>query len=320
MEKPRLLDQVRLSIRRKHYSHRTEQSYIYWIRNFIRFHKMRHPSEMRENEVKHYLNYLAADRKVSASTQNQALSALIYLYRVVLEQPLELINGVERARRTRHLPIVLTREEVKLVLDQLDGVYWLVAALLYGTGMRVTESLKLRVTDIDFQYSRIVIRRGKGEKDRITLLPQRLHDPLKQHIESVRQIHLRDLDRGYGHTWLPDALDRKYPNADREWIWQFVFPSSKLSPDREDGVIRRFYMSPKTMQNAMRRAVSKAAILKRAGCHTLRHSFATHLIEDGYDIRTVQELLGHKSVQTTQIYTHVLNRGGLGVRSPLDSQ
>lgn len=309
-----------MSIRRKHYSHRTEQSYVYWIRNFIRFHKLRHPAEMRETEVRHYLDYLAVGRKVSASTQNQALCAILYLYREVLEQPLELINGVERARRTRNLPVVLTREEVKAVLDNLDGVYWLIASLLYGTGMRITEALKLRVCDIDFGYSRITIRRGKGEKDRITLLPQRLHEPLSLHMETVRQLYIRDIERGFGFTWLPYALDRKYPNADREWIWQFVFPSTKLSPDREDGVIRRFYMSPKTMQNAMRTAVNKAGIKKRAGCHTLRHTFATHLIEDGYDIRTVQELLGHKSVQTTQIYTHVLNRGGLGVRSPLDNQ
>ena len=319
MNKPRLLDQVRLSIRRKHYSYRTEQSYVYWIRYFIRFHKMRHPSEMRETEVRHFLDYLAVSRKVSASTQNQALCAFLYLYREVLEQPLELINGVERARRTRHLPVVLSRDEVSAVLDNLEGIYWLIASLLYGTGMRVMEALRLRVNDVDFSYSQITVRRGKGEKDRITLLPQRLTETLSQHIASVRLMHERDIGKGFGFTWLPYALDRKYPNADREWIWQFVFPSAKLSPDREDGVIRRFHMSPRTMQNAMRRAVRRACLTKRASCHTLRHSFATHLIEDGYDIRTVQELLGHKHVTTTQIYTHVLNRGGRGVRSPLDA-
>lgn len=268
--------------------------------------------------MRHFLDYLAVERKVAASIQNQALCAILYLYREVLEQPLELISGVQRACQSRHQPVVLTRKEVRATLDQLDGVYWLIASLLYGNGMRLTEALKLRVCDIDFSYTQIVIRSGKGQKDRVTLLPDTLREPLSQHIESVRLLHRRDLDRGYGCTWLPHALDRKYPNADREWIWQFVFPSATLSPDREDGVIRRFYMSPRTMQQAMRRAVRRSGISKCAGCHTLRHSFATHLIEDGYDIRTVQELLGHKSVRTTQIYTHVLNRGGRGVRSPLD--
>ena len=318
MSKPRLLDQVRLSIRRKHYSHRTEQSYVSWIRGYIRYHCMRHPREMREPEVKQFLDYLANTRKVSASTQNQALCAILYLYREVLEAPLGLVTGVDRARRTQNVPVVLTRDEVRRVLQQLDGVYWLLASLLYGTGMRVTEGITLRVTDIDFEYGQITIRRGKGDKDRVTLLPDRLREPLSRHLAGVREQHERGIEAGYGHTWLPHALERKYPNADREWIWQYVFPSTTLSPGCEDGVIRRFHMSPKTIQNAMRRAVQKSGIAKRAGCHTLRHSFATHLIEDGYDIRTVQELLGHRDVKTTQIYTHVLNRGGLGVRSPLD--
>jgi integron integrase len=291
MDKPRLLDQVRLSIRRKHYSHRTEQSYVFWIRAFIRYHQLRHPRDMGTDEVRQFLDYLANTRKVSASTQNQALCAILYLYREVLDAPLGLVTGVDRARRPRNLPVVLTREEVRRILQQLDGVYWLLASLLYGTGMRVTEGITLRVTDIDFEYGQISIRRGKGDKDRLTLLPERLRDPLHNHLAIVKQQHERDLEAGFGHTWLPHALERKYPNADREWIWQYVFPSTTLSPGREDGVI-----------------------------HTLRHSFATHLIEDGYDIRTVQELLGHKSVTTTQIYTHVLNRGGRGVRSPLDAR
>jgi len=319
MGNPRLLDQVRLSIRRKHYSHRTEQSYVYWVRFFIRFHRLRHPGEMREPEVRCFLNYLANERKVSASTQNQALCAILYLYREVLETPLELIKGVDRARRPKNLPVVLSRSEVRSILQNLDGVYWLLASLLYGTGMRVTEALHLRINDVDFDYSQITVRRGKGDKDRVTLRVERLRETLSRHIAGVKDLHERDLQAGYGHTWLPYALDKKYPNADRDWIWQYVFPSSCRSPDREDGVIRRFHMSPKTIQHAMRRAVQKSGIAKRAGCHTLRHSFATHLIEAGYDIRTVQELLGHKNVRTTQIYTHVLNKGGHGVRSPLDS-
>jgi integron integrase len=320
MARSRLLEDVRLSIRRKHYSHRTEQSYVYWIRFFIRFHKLRHPGDMREDEVRQFLDYLAISRKVSASTQNQALSAILYLYREVLESPLEMIKGVERARHTKYLPVVLTRNEVKQVLDRLEGCNWVLASLLYGTGMRVTEALKLRVCDVDFSYRQIQVRKGKGDKDRITLLPDTLREALSRHLETVRHMHKRDVERGYGYTWLPHALHRKYPNADREWCWQFVFPSATLSPDREDGVIRRFHMSPSTIQRALRNAVRQTGIAKRVGPHTLRHSFATHLIENGYDIRTVQELLGHKDVRTTQIYTHVLNRGGRGVRSPLDGQ
>jgi integron integrase len=317
---PRLLDEVRLSIRRKHYSHRTEQSYVYWIRYFIRFHKLRHPREMREPEVRHFLDHLAVARKVSASTQNQALCAILYLYREVLEAPLDLIQGVTRANRSRHIPVVLSRQEVRAVLACMEGVCHLLAALIYGTGMRVTEAMTLRVCDIDFNYSQIHVRSGKGLKDRVTVLPESLRQALLEHLGTVRKLHNHDLDRGYGFTWLPFALDRKYPNADREWIWQYAFPSSCLSPSRDDGVLRRFHMSPRTLQKAMRSASQHAGISKRVGPHTLRHSFATHLIEDGYDIRTVQELLGHKDVKTTQIYTHVLNRGGRGVRSPLDRQ
>jgi len=318
LNKPRLLDEVRLSIRRKHYSYRTEQSYIYWIRYFIRFHQLRHPRELREAEVRLFLDHLAVSRKVSASTQNQALCAVLYLYREVLGEPLGLIQGVTRARHTKHLPVVLSRQEVDAILGQLTGVCHLLAMLIYGTGLRVSEAVTLRVTDIDFDYSKITVRSGKGDKDRVTMLPESLRIPLWEHLAAVRKRHNHDLDMGYGLTWLPHALQRKYPNAEREWVWQYVFPSSCLSPDRFDGVLRRFHISPRTLQKAMREAVRRTGISKPVGPHTLRHSFATHLIEDGYDIRTVQELLGHSNVRTTQIYTHVLNRGGRGVRSPLD--
>jgi integron integrase len=316
--KPKLLDEVRLSIRRKHYSHRTEQSYVYWIRYYIRYHKLRHPREMREPEVRLFLDYLAVNRKVSASTQNQALCAILYLYREVLGEPLGLIQGVTRARHSKYLPVVLSRSKVAQILDHMDGVCRLLASLIYGTGLRISEAVTLRVTDIDFDYAQITVRGGKGGKDRVTMLPEQLRQPLQVHLAEVRTIHNRDLDRGYGFTWLPDALNRKYPNAEREWAWQFAFPSACISPDRSDGVLRRFHISPRTLQKSMREAVRRAGIDKRIGPHTLRHSFATHLIEDGYDIRTVQELLGHKDVKTTQLYTHVLNRGGRGVRSPLD--
>ena len=303
--KRRLLDEVRLSIRRKHYSHRTEQSYVYWIRYFIRFHKMRHPREMREVEVKHFLDHLAITRKVAASTQNQALCAILYLYREVLEMPLDLIQGVTRAKRTKHIPVVLGRREVQGILSEMDGVCQLVASLIYGTGLRVTEALTLRVCDVDFNYGQVQVRSGKGLKDRVTMLPESIRQALLEHLTSVRKQHNNDIDKGYGFTWLPYALDRKYPNADRDWVWQYVFPSTCISPSREDGVMRRFHMSPRTIQKAMRAAVQKAGINKRVGPHTLRHSFATHLIENGYDIRTVQELLGHASISTTQIYTKV---------------
>jgi integron integrase len=288
MNEPRLLDQVRLSIRRKHYSPRAEQSYVYWIRQYIRYHRMRQPLEMHEQELKQFLDYLANTRKVAASTRNQALCAILYLYRDVLEAPLGQVTDVNRARRPEFLPVVLSRDEAERILQQLEGDYRLLASLLYGTGMRVSERLGLRVADIDFEYAQITVCQGKGSMDRITRPPERLRAPLQNHISGVRPLHERDIEAGFGHTWLPYALERKYPDADREWIWQFVFPSATRSTDRSDGVIRRFHMSPRTIQHAMRSA--ECSIQKRAGCHTLRHSFATRLIEDGYDIRTAQEL------------------------------
>lgn len=319
MNKLKLLDQVRLAIRRKHYSHRTEQVYVSWIRSYIRFHQLRHPKDMGELEVTAFLNHLANDRKVAASTQNQALSALLFLYKEVLKIQLAWLENVDRAQRPKRLPIVLTRAEVTTLLEHMEGVHWIMANLLYGAGLRVFECVKLRVKDIDFGYKQIMVRSGKGDKDRITLLPEALIIPLQRHLANVKTSHERDLEAGYGEVSLPHSLERKYPNANKEWGWQFVFPSSVRSPDWEDGVIRRFYMSPKTLQRAIKKAVRKAGISKPATCHTLRHSFATHLLESGYDIRTVQELMGHKEVKTTMIYTHVLNKGGRGVVSPADT-
>lgn len=318
MEGPRLLDQLRLVTRRLHYSHRTEQAYAFWCRWYIRFHKMQHPRDLGAEHITAFLNFLANERKVAASTQNQALSALLFLYKQVLGLELPWLEGVDRARRPARLPVVLTPDEVRAVLAELEGVSWLGANLLYGAGLRVQECMTLRVKDIDFAYGQITVRDGKGHKDRVTMLPEGIKVPLQRHLATVRTLHERDLAAGFGRTMLPYALARKYPNADREWGWQFVFPSSVRSPDRETGVVCRFHMSTKTLQDAVKIAVRRAGITKPASCHTFRHCFATHLLESGYDIRTVQELLGHSDVKTTMIYTHVLNRGGRGVRSPLD--
>jgi len=315
---PRLLDRVRGELRVRHKSPKTEKAYTAWIRRYILFHDKRHPADMAEPEITAFLTHLAVKRKVSASTQNQALSALLFLYRDVLGIELGTLAAV-RARRTRKLPVVLTRGEVLRVLERLDGVPRLVATLLYGSGLRLMEALRLRVKDIDFSFHQIAIRDGKGGKDRVTMLPALVEDSLREHLEQVRQVHRRDLADGVGSVYLPHALARKYPNAGTEWVWQYVFPSTSLAADRETGEMRRFHTSPRTIQRAVKFAARKAGIAKRATCHTLRHSFATHLLIGGYDIRTVQELLGHRSVRTTMIYTHVLNRGGQGVQSPADA-
>ena len=314
----KLLDQVRDAIRRKHYSIRTEESYVNWIRRFILFHDKRHPREMGAPEVEAYLTYLAVEKKVAASTQNQALSALKFLYRHVLHQPLEGPLAPETAKRPKRLPTVLTREEVRRVLAHLQGTHLLMAQLLYGSGLRLMECMRLRVKDVDFSQQQILVRDGKGQKDRVTMLPATLVDVLQAHLVGVQQQHKADLELGYGCVYLPNALDRKYPNACTEWIWQYVFPASRLSVDPRTGVTRRHHAHESTLQKAVRRASQAAGIPKRVSPHTFRHSFATHLLENGYDIRTVQELLGHKDVKTTLIYTQVLNRGGLAVRSPLD--
>ncbi len=318
MDKPRLLDQVRNALRARHYSPRTEDTYVDWIKRFILFHNKRHPGELGERDISAFLTHLAVEKHVSASTQNQALASILFLYKVVLERELERLDEVVRAKRSQRLPTVLNRQEVAALFERLTGTHRLMAQLMYGTGMRLMECIQLRVKDVDFGYCQLTIRAGKGNKDRITMLPNALLERLRAHLLRVKSLHDADLAEGFGRTRLPDALARKYPNADREWGWQYVFPSRIRSPDRDTGVICRFYTSPSTFQRAIHSAARMARLAKRVSSHTLRHCFATHLLEDGYDIRTVQELLGHKDVTTTMIYTHVLNKGGRGVRSPLD--
>lgn len=315
---PKLLDQVRARIRVKHYSIRTETQYVHWIRRFILFHGKRHPREMGAPEVESFLSDLAVAGHVAASTQNQALSALLFLYREVLEIDLPWLDGVTRAKPSKRLPVVLTPSEVRKVLERMDGVYGLMGRLLYGTGMRLMECVRLRVKDVDFGRSEILIRDGKGAKDRVTMLPAALADSLAEHLTRRRLVFDDDLAAGQAEVWLPDALAKKYPNAPNEWAWQFVFCSGSHSTDPRSGRVRRHHLDEKLLQRAMKKAVAAARIAKPATPHTLRHSFATHLLEGGYDIRTVQELLGHSDVSTTMIYTHVLNRGGRGVVSPLD--
>jgi integron integrase len=316
--KPKLLDRVRWHLRIKHYSLRTEQAYVDWIRRFILFHRKRHPEEMGEKEIAAFLSHLAIDGRVAAATQNQAFSALLFLYQQVFDRKLEFIDGVERVRRPPKLPVVFTRVEARAVLAQLKGDYRLMAHLLYGSGLRLLECLRLRVKDIDFGYRHITVREGKGMRERTTILPDRLIRPLQAHLARVKELHQQDLARGGGAVFLPFALTRKYPKAAQDWVWQYVFPADKISIDPRGGEKLRHHMGEKNLQNAVKRAVSAARIPKAASCHTFRHSFATHLLENGYDIRTVQELLGHKDVATTMIYTHVCNRPGLNIRSPID--
>jgi integron integrase len=314
----RLLDQVRDTLRLKHYAYSTEESYVQWIRRFILFHNKCHPKDMGEAEVEAFLTHLAVDGNVTASTQNQALSALLFLYRYVLKQPLNESIEAVRARQSKHLPTVLTIDEVQRLLQCLEGLPQLLAKLLYGSGMRVKEGLRLRVKDIDFSQAQIIVRDTKGNRDRITILPQSIIHLLQAHLVQVKQWHQDDLAQGYGTVYLPYALARKYPNAEREWIWQYVFPARQRSTDPRSGKVQRHHLDDGLLQRSLKKAAHQAQIPKKVTCHTLRHSFATHLLEHGYDIRTVQELLGHKDVKTTMIYTHVMNRGGLGVRSPLD--
>jgi integron integrase len=317
--KRKLLDQVRDVIRLKHYSIRTEEAYVTWIRRFILFRKKRHPSEMGEQEISEFLTHLAVQERVAASTQNQALNAIVFLYRAVLKRDLGEIRGIQWAKRPARLPVVFTKEEAKAVLDHLEGTKWLMASLLYGSGLRLMECLRLRVKDIEFIYRRIAVRDAKGDQDRVTILSDALIEPLHSHLKRVRALHKKDLEDGFGEVYLPYALERKYRNASRQWGWQYVFPSSRRSRDPRTRVIRRHHIAETVLQRAVRTAVRASNMVKPGSCHTFRHSFATHLLEAGYDIRTVQELLGHKDVSTTMIYTHVIKKGGMGVQSPLDT-
>jgi len=316
--KPKLLDLLRAELRARHYSARTEKAYVLWVRRFIIFHGMRHPAEMGEEEINAFLTSLAVQGGVSGSTQTQALSALLFLYRYVFGYDVGEMRGLVRARRSEHVPVVMTRAEVRAVLAELSGEYWLMASLMYGAGLRLTECLRLRVQDVDFSGNEILVRDGKGAKDRVTVLPDALKGPLRDQLRKAKVVHEHDRAAGWGRVTLPGALDRKYANASAEWRWQWVFPQERRWRNPTTGEQGRHHVHATSLQRAVKDAVHRAGVQKNVGCHTFRHSFATQLLEGGYDIRTIQELLGHKDVRTTMIYTHVLNRGGRGVRSPLD--
>ena len=316
--KPKILVQLRNKIRFCGYSIRTEKTYVDWNRRFILYHGKKHPKDMGAEEVEQFLTYLAVQCNVAASTQNQAKCAVLFLYKEVLKQDLDWLHNVKSAKRSERVPVVLTKSEVDRLLSSLEGVYWMAGHILYGAGLRIMECVRLRVKDIDFEMNQITVRDGKGKKDRRTVMPQIIKDSLKRHLLKAKGLHENDLAAGYGEVYLPFALDRKFPNACKEWGWQYVFPSKKRSVDPRSGKTRRHHIDEKTVQRAIKKATRILRIHKQVSCHTLRHSFATHLLESGYDIRTVQELLGHKDVRTTMIYTHVLNKGGQGVISPSD--
>jgi integron integrase len=317
-DSPKLFERIHATFRLKHFSPKTEKSYLYYIKDFLRFHQMRHPRDLGVEEIREYLSHLAVEKHVAASTQNIALSALLFLYKQVLIIDLPYIDNIERAKQPDRLPVVFTAEEVQRILKQLEGLPHLVTSLLYGSGLRLGECMKLRVKDLDFTYQQITVRDAKGYKHRVTMLPQSLALPLQQQLLVAKRIHQQDLAEGFGAVELPDALAKKYPNAPRAWHWQYIFPARHRSRDPRSGIVRRHHLLEDAIQKAVKQAIRQTQIVKHGSCHTFRHSFATHLLQNGYDIRTVQELLGHKDVKTTMIYTHVLNRGGRGVRSPLD--
>jgi integron integrase len=315
--KPKLLDQVRITMRAAHYSKRTEESYVNWIKRYIHFHNKRHPNVMGTEEIRNFVTSLAVDHNVSASTQNQALQAILYLYKNILKKDVGWINEIKRSTRIKHLPVVFSKKEIIKIFEHLTGLPRLTVSLLYGGGLRLNEALNLRIKDIDFDYQQIIVRDGKGEKDRHTILPASMISDFKKHLNQVYLQHKEDLKKGKGETILPYALKKKYPNAGKEFGWQYAFPADKFIKDKETGLIFRWHIHESTIQRAVKEAIKKAGITKQGSPHTFRHSFATHLLENGYDIRTIQELLGHQSIKTTMIYTHVLNKG-LGVKSPLD--
>lgn len=320
MAEKKLLTQLKEEIRRRNYSYKTEKAYSQWIVRYVKFYGLKHPVEMDESHVVSYLNHLANKRNVSASTQNQALSAIVFLYKNILGKSLDKLDKLKRAKRTRHMPVVLSESEARDILAHVSGVHKLLISLLYGSGLRISEALRLRILDVDLGYNQILVRNGKGRKDRITMLPQSIKPDLRDQMDKVKNLHQRDIHRGFGETILPKALAVKYPNAPKEFKWQYLFPSKKRSVDPRSGIRHRYHISARDIRRSIRYAVKKCGIEKKVTPHTFRHSFATHLLKSGYDIRTVQELLGHKSVKTTMIYTHVLNRGGKGVKSPLDQK
>lgn len=315
---PKLFEQLHNVLRRKHYSIHTERSYTSWIKHFIGFHHMRHPRTMGKKEIEAFLTHLAVRRKVSSSTQNQAFNAILFLYRDVLEIPLDETLNAVRAKRSARVPVVMSHQEAMKAIHFLKGTYHIVVTLLYGSGLRLMECIRLRIKDIDFEMNCIQVHDGKGKKDRVVMLPEAAKPSLVEHLKQVRALHEHDLEQGNGSVYLPYALERKYPKASIQWGWQYVFPADEVSLDPRSGKTRRHHLHPTTIQKAVKKAVHAAGIHKPVGCHTFRHSFATRLLENGYDIRTVQELLGHKNVNTTMIYTHVMNKGAMAVKSPVD--
>lgn len=319
MAKSELLDRVRKEIRRRNYSYRTEKSYIRWIVRFVKFNKLAHPNDMDEDEVVEFLNWLANERDVAASTQNQALCAIVFLYKQVLDQPLGSFDNLQRAKEPERLPVVLSPKEANKIIANMEGDARLMVELLYGSGLRQSECLRLRVKDIDFEYSQIWVRDGKGQKDRTTVLPMISKDKLKEQVQRVKLLHERDLNKGFGKVVLPKALSRKYPQLEKSFGWQYLFPSTKRAEDPRSGIKQRYHKSSSYLHKAIKDALRQTNVIKKVSSHTFRHSFATHLLQDGYDIRTVQELLGHKNVSTTMVYTHVIKKGGRGVKSPIDA-